>query len=419
MKKSHIFISFLPFLFVAHLLSAQYDPDFELRLNCGNSGATGQFAADQYFDGERQFTSSYVTLAEPFKSIRFTKTPTTGQHTMNYSIPVENGSYTVTLHFLEIYFGVSGNGGVGSRVFDVSLEGQLVENDLDILDRVGQNVVYSPQYTANVTDGQLTIFFSASAGDPIISAIEVEGINSSDTEPPSTVPFGSFQSGNITDTTVDLSWGAASDNVGVVGYRIYQGYPSFTDLVQTLGNVTSTQIANLTPSTGYQFAVAAFDAANLEGPKSGLGVVTLDSPANGTGGYWSKTSSTVYYNSGSVGIGTTTPGTYKLAVNGHIRAKEIVVEQANWPDYVFSDEHTLPSLEEVEKHIEENGHLINIPSAGEVHLNGIEVGEMNRLLLEKIEELTLYILAQDKMNKTLKTGLSELQNEVNLLKQKP
>jgi hypothetical protein len=94
---------------------------------------------------------------------------------------------------------------------------------------------------------------------------------------------------------------------------------------------------------------------------------------------------------GNLGIGTTNPGIYKLAVKGKIRAEEIKVE-TGWADYVFKEGYDLPTLEEVEQHIKETGHLINIPSAKEVEENGIELGEMNKLLLEKIEELTLYVI---------------------------
>ena len=111
---------------------------------------------------------------------------------------------------------------------------------------------------------------------------------------------------------------------------------------------------------------------------------------------WSTNTHGVHYNDGNVGIGTEDPGTdWKLAVNGKIRSKEIKVE-TGWADYVFEKDYPLPTLQEVEKHIVEKGHLINIPSADEVEANGIELGEMNKLLLEKIEELTLYIIAADK-----------------------
>ena len=115
---------------------------------------------------------------------------------------------------------------------------------------------------------------------------------------------------------------------------------------------------------------------------------------------WNSGNGLYIRNTGNVGIGITDPGTWKLAVNGKILATEIKVE-TGWADYVFEKDYLLPSLEEVEKHILEKGHLINIPSAAEVEANGIELGEMNRLLLEKIEELTLYIINQEKRIKKL------------------
>ncbi len=114
----------------------------------------------------------------------------------------------------------------------------------------------------------------------------------------------------------------------------------------------------------------------------------------------------------SLGIGTTDPGTYKLAVKGKIRAEEIKVE-TGWADYVFKEDYDLPTLEEVEQHIREKGQLINIPSAKEVEANGIELGEMNKLLLEKIEELTLYAIQQQKEIKELQSQLEKLKNKDN------
>jgi len=94
---------------------------------------------------------------------------------------------------------------------------------------------------------------------------------------------------------------------------------------------------------------------------------------------------------GNVGIGTLDPKE-RLSVNGKIRAQEIKVETANWPDYVFTKDYQLPSLSETEDHIKEKGHLPGIPSAEEVKTNGVDLGEMNAKLLKKIEELTLYLI---------------------------
>lgn len=103
--------------------------------------------------------------------------------------------------------------------------------------------------------------------------------------------------------------------------------------------------------------------------------------------------------SGNIGIGTTDPKNYRLAVNGKIRAQEIKVEASPWPDYVFADSYSLPTLQETEKHIKEKGHLPGIPSAAEVKANGIDLGEMNVKLLQKIEELTLHFINEHKSSK--------------------
>jgi len=105
---------------------------------------------------------------------------------------------------------------------------------------------------------------------------------------------------------------------------------------------------------------------------------------------------------GNVGIGTTDPKGYKLAVAGNMIAESVKVKLQNtWPDYVFAKSYQLPSLQETEKHIKEKGHLPGIPSATEVKANGVDLGEMNAKLLQKIEELTLHLIEKDKEIKQL------------------
>ncbi|GMN08183.1 hypothetical protein MTsPCn5_35720 [Croceitalea sp. MTPC5] len=196
-------------------------------------------------------------------------------------------------------------------------------------------------------------------------------------------------------TTIALSWNAATDNVGVTGYNIYQ------DNVEIAANWAGTtyDVNGLSPATSYDFKVRAMDSAGNESANSNTLTVTTNASSGGGGNsssVWTESNTTASYN-GQVGIGVTTVQTeYKLAVNGKIRSKEVRVEQNNWPDYVFSKEYDLPTLKEIQEHINEKGHLPNIPSAQEVEENGIELGEMNKLLLKKIEELTLYILQQEK-----------------------
>ena len=113
---------------------------------------------------------------------------------------------------------------------------------------------------------------------------------------------------------------------------------------------------------------------------------------------------------GNVGIGSTNPQN-KLDVNGTIHSKEVKVDMLGWSDFVFKKEYNLPTLQEVEKHIAENGHLENIPNEEEVLKNGINLGEMNAKLLQKIEELTLYVIEQEKKNSKQSIEIDSLKKE--------
>ena len=114
----------------------------------------------------------------------------------------------------------------------------------------------------------------------------------------------------------------------------------------------------------------------------------------------------------NVGIGTQTPGNHRLAVNGKIRAKEIVVE-TGWSDFVFEADYKLPTLAEVEAHIKKHGHLSDIPSAKDVAKNGVALGEMDSKLLQKVEELTLHLIDMNKRLQSLEMENTVLHNAMN------
>lgn len=124
---------------------------------------------------------------------------------------------------------------------------------------------------------------------------------------------------------------------------------------------------------------------------------------NGTG---------INYFSGNVGIGTRKTSGYQLAVNGTIGARKLKITTETWADYVFAKDYKLPSLQEVQNYISKHQHLPDVPSAEEVVRNGVDVGEMNKVLLKKVEELTLYLLQEHETVVQLKQELEELKKEI-------
>ncbi len=271
-------------------------------------------------------------------------------------------------------------------------------------------------YSANITpagDGTVTVNVAAgaatdSAGNgntvaPQFSIVYEEA----DSQPPD--PVSDLSALNITDSRVDLSWSAPFDNVGVTDYEVFRDGSSlgFT------GGSTAKNISGLDPETSYIFTVYAQDeAGNVSGISNIVTVNTTEvhyttANANLTTVDWRTRDLLV---SGNLGIGTTNTQGYLLAVAGGAIAESMKVElQSNWPDFVFLETYPLPSLTEVERHIEVQGHLIGIPSAAEVAENGIDLGDMDARLLQKIEELTLYTLQQEKRIQDLEQENRELQ----------
>lgn len=113
---------------------------------------------------------------------------------------------------------------------------------------------------------------------------------------------------------------------------------------------------------------------------------------------------TILQANGNVGIGTTAPA-YKLDVNGTLRANEILVNIGNGADFVFEDNYQLRPLQEVSTFIQENGHLPEIQSAADMQENGVSITDLQIQLLQKIEELTLYIIQQNERIENLEQQL--------------
>jgi hypothetical protein len=114
----------------------------------------------------------------------------------------------------------------------------------------------------------------------------------------------------------------------------------------------------------------------------------------------------VLSSSGALSIGTSDPKSYKLAVNGSAIVTSMTVKlNAQWPDFVFRDNYLLKPLAEVKDFIQTNHHLPELPNASDVEKNGLDLGEINRLLVKKVEELTLYAIESEQKNNSQNSSI--------------
>lgn len=157
----------------------------------------------------------------------------------------------------------------------------------------------------------------------------------------------------------------------------------------------------------YGVYVAAYNAGNAgaSGITTAAQHIYLGNPT------WNSNYLSVNLMNGGVGIGTTNTNdpNNRLFVETGIRTRKVTVDQATWPDYVFSPGYRLASLDSLEGYIAANHHLPELPSADSVAKNGVELGAGESALLKKVEELTLYVIELNKQN-------AQLQKEVDALK---
>ncbi len=170
--------------------------------------------------------------------------------------------------------------------------------------------------------------------------------------------------------------------------------------------------ANAATYTGISYGIYG-DATGSAGTRIGVYGQAYGGTTNWAGYFAGST-----YIGGFLCIGTTTPATgYALSVNGKIACEEVLVmDMASWPDYVFKPGYKLLSLGNLEQSIRDQGHLPGLPSAKEVETNGLNLGEMQKQIVEKVEELTLYTIEQGKLLQEQGKMLREFKMEMDALK---
>jgi hypothetical protein len=215
----------------------------------------------------------------------------------------------------------------------------------------------------------------------------------------------------------------------------YWNKPSASNEINYLGKVTVNESPLLSGETFHVIGRSLFDGnVNLNGTIKVPSFINttdelvkvdankdLSSISYNDVNYWKKTASSIIqgnvdinYTAGSVGIGldphlVATNPKYKLLVEGTIGAREIIVKapNTNWPDYVFTADYKLLQFAQLEKYIANNKHLPDMPSASEIEANGQSLSEIQRLQQQKIEELYLYVLQQQKEIEALKKLLNK------------
>ncbi|MBL0743094.1 hypothetical protein [Chryseolinea lacunae] len=240
--------------------------------------------------------------------------------------------------------------------------------------------------------------------------------------------ISNYRSGLVLESNAAINFGLNGPNAVGSPFRWLSSDNSTIDYSTNNGELMRLQkdgklgLGTVAPSSNFHIYVPSTST-----PISGLSV-DVQSFVNGTNANNShffrvrdvggNTTAFIVKGTGYVGIATANPDAY-LTVNGDVHAKSVRVDlNVAGPDYVFESDYKLPSLFELNAFIQQNKHLPEVPSAKEMEKNGLDLGDMNLILLKKVEELTLYTIQQQKDILAQMEMIKNQQRELELLKAK-
>ncbi|MDQ8188179.1 malectin domain-containing carbohydrate-binding protein [Pelagicoccus sp. SDUM812002] len=253
------------------------EPDFEtvLRVNAGGpiytDGTGAVWSADFGFNTGSAYSNGVAIAGTTDDPLYQTERWDAGAAPeLQYSFALADGDYLVRLHFAEIYSGIVAS---GQRVFGIVVEGSTVDASFDIFDTAGFGTAHVVEVPATVVGGSLEIGLLHATENPKVNAIEVLRPLDSfvDDTPPS--PPGSFAATGVDHSSVELTWTAASDDVGVVSYAVYRDGSLLAE-ISSLAYLDE----GLDPQTSYNYEVTAFDAAGNESAPALASGSTLAAP---------------------------------------------------------------------------------------------------------------------------------------------
>ena len=284
---------------------------------------------------------------------------------------------------------------------------------------IGRNFKYSSGEPKRIKSGPASIINFNSNGDIEMKTVEAGSANST---------ISGWNRGFIIKNNGIIGIGTSDPGnyvgAGDVKLDVIGGHGNFGKIINGEHNFVR---------LGYNGANCIIDAYDKYDNQGGNGALLINwysgrdvvvgggAPNISTGDFKTRYNTYLCTEDGAVGIGTANTQGYKLAVKGSsgIIAEEVTIKlHSNWPDYVFTDDYELESLENLREFIYKNKHLPGVPNKKEVQKNGIKVKELNKILLEKIEELTLYTIDQQELINQLQESNNDLQERIKNLENK-